>query len=65
MQAAITDAETRLRAVATRVNAGAPLPPLRPEVIALRRRLIRLAADWSGALPKPAVSSAGTASSRQ
>ena len=50
VQAAIGDAETRLRAVATRVNAGAPLPPLRPEVIALRRRLIRLAADWAGAL---------------
>ena len=50
VQAAISDAETRLRAVATRVNAGAPLPPLRPEVLELRRRLIRLAADWSGAL---------------
>jgi hypothetical protein len=50
VQAAIIDAETRLRAVAARVNAGAPLPPLRPEVMALHRRLIRLAADWSGAL---------------
>jgi len=42
--------EARLRALAARVNAGAPLPELRPEVLETRRRLIRLAADWAGAL---------------
>jgi hypothetical protein len=42
--------EGRLRSLAARVNAGAPLPELRPEIIETRRRLIRLAADWSGAL---------------
>ena len=48
--AAIAELDGRLRALAARVNAGAPLPELRPEVIETRRRLIRLAADWAGAL---------------
>ena len=48
--AAIAEMEGRLRALAARVNGGAPLPELRPEVIETRRRLIRLAADWAGAL---------------
>ncbi len=48
--AAIVELEGRLRALAARVNGGAPLPELRPEVIETRRRLIRLAADWAGAL---------------
>ena len=48
--AAIAELEGRLRALAARVNGGAPLPELRPEVIETRRRLIRLAADWAGAL---------------
>jgi hypothetical protein len=47
----IADAEARLRGLAARVAAGAPLAPLRPEAVEARRRLIRLAADWSGALP--------------
>jgi cytochrome c peroxidase len=50
VRAAIADAEARLASLAARVAAGAPLAPLRPEVVATRRRLIRLAADWSGAL---------------
>ena len=55
VEAAIADAEARLRSLATRVNAGAPLAPLRPDVIETRRRLIRLAADWSGALQEQAA----------
>ena len=55
VQAAITDADARLRSLAARVNAGAPLAALRPEVIEARRRLIRLAADWSGALQEQAA----------
>jgi cytochrome c553 len=51
VRASIADAEVRLAALTARVDAGAPLAPLRPEVIETRRRLIRLAADWSGALP--------------
>ena len=50
VEATIAELEARLRALAARVNAGAPLPELRPEVIETRRRLIRLAADWAGAL---------------
>jgi cytochrome c peroxidase len=50
VEAAIVDAETRLRSLVVRVNGGAALPALRPEVIETRRRLIRLAADWAGAL---------------
>ena len=50
VEATIADLEGRLRSLAARVNAGGPLPPLRPEVVETRRRLVRLAADWSGAL---------------
>jgi len=50
VESTIAELEARLRALAARVNAGAPLPELRPEVIETRRRLIRLAADWAGAL---------------
>jgi hypothetical protein len=50
VEATIIDLEGRLRALATRVSAGAALPELRRDVIETRRRLIRLAADWSGAL---------------
>jgi cytochrome c peroxidase len=57
VEAAIADAETRLRNLAARVAAGGPLAPLRPEVTETRRRLIRLAADWSGALPDGPVAS--------
>jgi hypothetical protein len=55
VEAAVADAEARLRSLATRVNVAAPLAPLRPEVIETRRRLIRLAADWSGALQEQAA----------
>jgi hypothetical protein len=50
LEATIVELERRLRSLATRVTAGATLPPLRAEVVETRRRLVRLAADWSGAL---------------
>jgi hypothetical protein len=50
VESTIAALEGRLRALATRVNAGASLSALRLEVVDTRRRLIRLAADWAGAL---------------
>jgi cytochrome c peroxidase len=46
----ITELEGRLRAIEARERGGTPLAELRPEVTETRRRLIRLAADWAGAL---------------
>jgi len=50
VEATIAELEGRLRSLEGRVNAGTPLLELRPEVIETRRRLVRLAADWAGAL---------------
>ena len=50
VETTIAELEGRLRSLAARASAGAPLPALRPEVLDTRRRLIRLAADWAGAL---------------
>ncbi len=47
---AIAGARAQVAALITRMHAGAPLAPLRPEVATLRRDLFRLAADWAGAL---------------
>jgi hypothetical protein len=45
--------DDRLRGIAARAQAGAPLAELRPAVADARRRLFRLAADWAGALANP------------
>ena len=50
LAATVADLEGHLRALETRARNGAPLSDLRPEVIETRRRLMRLAADWAGAL---------------
>jgi len=47
--ATVGDAGKRLTALSMRVEAGAALESLRPEVGELRRMLFRLAADWAGA----------------
>ncbi len=49
----VVDAGKRLATLAARVDAGAVLAPLRPEVRDLRRMLFRLAADWAGAAHAP------------
>ena len=48
--ATVAALEARLADLATRARGGAALAGLRPEVIDLERRLMRLAADWAGAL---------------
>jgi cytochrome c peroxidase len=50
LEGTIVDLEGRLLSIALRIHDGAALPALRPDVIETRRRLIRLAADWAGAL---------------
>jgi hypothetical protein len=50
VDATIAELAGRLRSIAARALAGASLADMRPEVIEMRRRLIRLAADWAGAL---------------
>lgn len=47
---AIAGARRRVAGLLGRLQAGAPLAPLRADVAALRRDLFRLAADWAGAL---------------
>jgi mono/diheme cytochrome c family protein len=42
--------DDRLRAVAAAARGGAPLPPLRADVLQVQGRLFRLSADWAGAL---------------
>jgi mono/diheme cytochrome c family protein len=51
---AIADARASLGALRDQVRGGAPLGPLRPRAEALSRSLLRLAADWAGALAEGA-----------
>jgi mono/diheme cytochrome c family protein len=48
--ATVASLDSELRGLAARTRGGAPLAPLRPAVAEARRRLVRLAADWAGAL---------------
>jgi hypothetical protein len=53
LAATVVGLEGELRRLAAEASGGAPLEPLRPAIVEMRRRLMRLAADWAGALAGP------------